>query len=159
MKKAHPRKKVNIRKSPFTLLEVLIAFFLISIAILPLVYTQTFTYQQHKRFIREIDLDRIANLIFVDILERLHKKENISWQDLQSGRVIPIEQEFPHVSGNYYFLTHHAKANEDQTYVVVDYTLKINLQIPDSEKIYSFDFDLLATWNATEVQPPSQDER
>lgn len=87
------------RKSPslkskryFSLLEVLIAFFLISMCALPLIYPHAFIYRQTKEFAEEVDLDRIAGVVYSTILERLYANE-FEWQQIMEGQAFPIDEE------------------------------------------------------------------
>lgn len=59
------------RFSPFTLMEVLIAFMLVTMSLLPLIYPYTYMYKSSQNFVKEIDLDRQAGLVFANIQERL----------------------------------------------------------------------------------------
>ena len=60
-------------KRPILLLEVLVAFFLIVVAIFPLVGPHVFIYKSQRQFIDKIGLDRVVNEIYVDVLTELHE--------------------------------------------------------------------------------------
>lgn len=66
----------------FLLLEVLIAFALVVLAVLPLIYPHFYIYQQQRAFIQKIDLDLAVNLIYAQLLEKLYRNE-ISWLEIE----------------------------------------------------------------------------
>lgn len=76
----------------FSLLEVLIAIFLISLCALPLIYPHAFIYKQTKEFTQEIDLDRVAGLVYSVILEKLYHNE-YEWTVFEDGSLQPIDEE------------------------------------------------------------------
>jgi hypothetical protein len=80
---------VILRKHFQSLLEVLIAFVLIVLCILPLVYPHVAMYQSQMRFIREIELDHVVNLLYAKVLEKLYMN-SISWNSLEQ-QVFPID--------------------------------------------------------------------
>lgn len=65
----------KVHKHPFTLLEVLIAFFLIAMCALPLIYPHAVIYKQTKEFAQEVDLDRVAGVIYSAVLDRLYHQK------------------------------------------------------------------------------------
>lgn len=74
----------NLRKRPFILLEVLIAFALIVICILPLIYPHVGMLNAQKEFVRKVELDHVVNLLYVKVLERLHLN-SYGWNELLSS--------------------------------------------------------------------------
>ena len=72
------------------LLEVLIAFALVALCALPLIYPHVFILRSEKKFISTVELDHLVNLLFADILQKLYQNE-IPWQDIESGKKIAIE--------------------------------------------------------------------
>lgn len=73
-----------LRKRHFLLLEVMIAFALIVMCILPLIYPHTFILTSQRKFIHKVDLDHQVNRIYADIVERLYRN-GIPWNDIISG--------------------------------------------------------------------------
>lgn len=69
------KKLHNLRKRPFTLLEVMICFLLLVIALVPLLAPYPLLFQQEKQNVAEIEMDREAAVFFVALLARLYKKE------------------------------------------------------------------------------------
>lgn len=76
---------------PFTLLEVLIAFLLIAVAVIPLLAPYPAMFKQQKQFIQELEVDRLANILFVDLLAKIHKNEI---EPLEGGRGL-VEAQVP----------------------------------------------------------------
>lgn len=73
------------------MLEVLIAFVLVVLCVLPLISPHVFILKEQKAAIHKIELDHVVNLIYADIIERLYKNE-ISWADLTSERSFPVDE-------------------------------------------------------------------
>lgn len=72
------------------LLEVLIAFALVALCALPLIYPHVFILRSEKKFISTVELDHVVNLLYADLLQKLYQNE-ISWQDIENGKEISIE--------------------------------------------------------------------
>ncbi|HEV8052742.1 MAG TPA: type II secretion system protein [Parachlamydiaceae bacterium] len=92
-------------RRPIVLLEVLIAFALIALCILPLIYPHVFILRSEKKFISTVELDHTVNLLYADRLQKLYQNE-ISWQDIENGAPIPITPamvEAAGVSGDFPF--------------------------------------------------------
>lgn len=71
----------NKRKRTMMLLEVMIAFALVALCVLPLLSTNLGILKEQKGFERKVILDHAVNLFYGDILERLYLNK-ISWNDL-----------------------------------------------------------------------------
>jgi len=95
MKRKHPDISC---KRHYLLLEVLIAFILVALCVLPLISPHVFILKEQKEAIQKIDLDHIVNLVYADIIERLYKNE-IPWSDLNSERSFPIDEALLHRIG------------------------------------------------------------
>lgn len=74
---------------PIVLLEVLIAFALIALCILPLIYPHVFILRSERKFIATVELDHVVNLLYADRLQKLYQNE-ISWQEIEGGNPIAI---------------------------------------------------------------------
>lgn len=59
---------------------------------LPLIYPHAFIYKQTKEFAEEVDLDRVAGLVYSTILERLYANE-FEWQQIYDNQSFPIDEE------------------------------------------------------------------
>lgn len=78
------------RRRPIVLLEVLIAFALVAICALPLIYPHVFILRSEKKFIATVELDHLVNLLFAELLQKLYQNE-IAWPDLENGKDLPID--------------------------------------------------------------------
>lgn len=100
-----------IQRRCILLLEVLIAFALIVLCILPLIYPHVFILRSEKKFVATVELDHVVNLLYANILQKLYQNE-IAWSDIENGTKIPIDaslletvgykQELP-FEGSYHF--------------------------------------------------------
>ena len=110
----------RIVKLPIILLEVLIAFALIALCILPLIYPHVFILRSENKFISTVELDHFVNLLYADTLQKLYQND-ISWQDIENGSEISIDTQiaenkgfknFPYI-GSYKFSKVIKKTNSD----------------------------------------------
>jgi hypothetical protein len=69
---------------PFILLEVLIAITIVSAVLIPLLFPQVLMFREEKKFIHRVELDRIANLVYLELLDGLYEKR-IPWDRIASG--------------------------------------------------------------------------
>lgn len=87
--------RVVSQKRPFLLLEVLIAIFLVSLCIIPLLSPYAAIFRNQQQLIDKIALDHSVHLLYADVIERLHNNA-IPWQALNNGQPFPIETETLH---------------------------------------------------------------
>jgi hypothetical protein len=98
------------------LLEILIAITIIAVCMLPLLSSHVFIYNAENEFKQTTQLEHVANLVYVDILEKLHQN-TISWNDIESGKSIPIDSQFlepidKRLKGSYSFYKTDAKFDD-----------------------------------------------
>lgn len=62
----------RLHKHPFLLLEALIAFALVALCVIPLIYPHVGMLKAERRFVRTVELDHVVNLLYADILEKLY---------------------------------------------------------------------------------------
>lgn len=86
------------QRRPFLLLEVLIAFAIVAMAMLPLIAPHFYIFQEQSRFVDKIHLDLAVNRFYGTIVELLQRNE-ISWADIEQKRVIPIDESFLRMAG------------------------------------------------------------
>lgn len=85
--------KIKLKsKRHILLLEVLIAFALVVLCAMPLIYPHVAVLQEQKKFIKKIELDRVVSLLFAEQYELLYRNE-ISWEQIDSKRVEEISSE------------------------------------------------------------------
>lgn len=82
--------KITRRNS--LLLEVLIAFVIVVLCILPLIYPNMYILQSEQEMIHTVELDHIVNLVYADTLEKLYLNE-IPWESIIQSKAIPINAE------------------------------------------------------------------
>lgn len=80
---------MKVSKRPVLLLEVMIAFILIVMSILPLIYPHTYILKAQTRFIRQVELDHFVNLLYADLTEKMYRNE-IPWSQLVEGAEFEI---------------------------------------------------------------------
>src|ERR1700722_13895 len=86
-------------KRPFLMLEVLIAFALITLCATPLIYPHVSMIKAQKEFINKMKINHSVNLIYVNILEKLHRNE-IPLQDIEDKKLFNVEaEELKDISG------------------------------------------------------------
>lgn len=78
------------QRRPIVLLEVLIAFALVALCVLPLIYPHVFILRSEKKFVSTVELDHLVNLLYADRLQKLYQNE-IPWSDIENGKEIPID--------------------------------------------------------------------
>jgi hypothetical protein len=79
------------QKRYVALLEVLIAFAIIVLCIIPLVYPHIAVVQSERKFLDKVELDHFVNLMFANSLQKLYENK-IPWGDIESEKQIPIDE-------------------------------------------------------------------
>jgi len=129
-----------IQKRHFLILEVLIAFSLIVLCILPLLHPHFYIYKTQKSFLNRTKLNHAVNLFYTNILEKMHTNE-IKLQDVLSNRVVPVEdgsfQNFPSYKGSYQ-LSYKYKEYPDFTKFKV--SLKLMLKPTDKGRVITYSY-------------------
>jgi hypothetical protein len=82
---------MRCQKRHVALLEVLIAFTIIALCIIPLIYPHVALVQSERKFLDRVELDHMVNLLFADQLQKLYEKK-IPWSDIEGGKEIPFDQ-------------------------------------------------------------------
>ena len=113
-----------IRKQPFLLLEVMIAFSLIVLCIFPLISPHIELYKAKKLFLNRLEQDHVVNVLYVDLLEKLYRNE-IPWETLQDKKKIPFEK--LGYQGTYQFEEIKHKPPEETGFTVV--LIRLNITI------------------------------
>ncbi len=91
-------KSAIFTKRPVALLEVIIAFALIALCILPLIYPHIFILRSEREFISAVELDHLASRLYADRLQKLYQNE-IPWQQIESGIATPIDESMLQAAG------------------------------------------------------------
>lgn len=82
-------KRFKKDKRYLSLLEVLIAFSLVVLCVLPLLYSHITIVKAEKKFTHELVLDHLVNLMYGDVTKLLYKND-IEWKDIEGGTLFPI---------------------------------------------------------------------
>lgn len=72
------------------LLEVMIAFALVVLCALPLMYSQAYILNAEQDFVQKIKLDHAVNLLYADFYERLQRNE-FPWESFVNKTVFPVD--------------------------------------------------------------------
>jgi hypothetical protein len=70
-----------MKKKPFILLEVLLAFFLIALCLVPLVKYPLEFYKTEMQQLEKVEFERLADLTFTEVKEKFLKGE-VSWAEI-----------------------------------------------------------------------------
>ncbi len=108
----------RVGKRHILLLEVLIAFTLLVLCILPLLYPLVYILNVQSGFINKIQLDHQVNLQYADIINRLYSNE-IQWGDLNAGQPheVNLSKDLPY-KGTYVFGESIHKPSDEQPFMV-----------------------------------------
>lgn len=141
MKKTRAKvKKKKQHRRYFLLLEVMIAFALVVLCAIPLIYPHTYILRMQKEFIQEIELDHFVNQDFADLMVNLYKKQ-VSWNEISGQVSQSLNPPGIPVTGTRQFKEVKHKDKDSNTYVV--YLFEVN---------YTFSNNLKYTYNVTLVR-------
>lgn len=73
------------------LLEVLIAFALIVLCVLPLISPHLLILKSERQLVQLVELDHIVNLLFANRLEKLYQNK-IPWEEIKNSREVPVDE-------------------------------------------------------------------
>lgn len=162
------------QKRPILLLEVLIALMLIIICAIPLISPHVTLMRAQQSVIASLETDRQLNLLYVDLLERMHSHE-INWSNIESQNQFPIDtaflervkiksSSFPY-NGNYRFQVIKFKANKTDGWhvclVKVTFTLASkDLQESDlkAKKEKTFSYEMVVLRHVPVAEGQSEEE-
>lgn len=134
------------------LLEVLIAFFIVVMCALPLIFPHVVIYKEQQQFTSKIELDLAVNKFYAEIVQKLYRNE-IPWNDIEQSRELSIDDDFlrraeylrylPYI-GRYQFQEVRRKRKKDGTFTV--YLIKLNFNfVPKNnlnEKPLNYTYDI-----------------
>lgn len=114
----------------FTLIEVLIALLLVTMAMVPLMAPHLRIFQEESRFLDQLRLDRAASLLYAELVEKLYRQE-LPWQAMESSESFEIEpMKLQQLSGHplpfrgsYRFVVQKHKPKEKDLFMVYLYRL------------------------------------
>lgn len=129
-------------RRPFLLLEVLIAFAIVAMAVLPLIAPHFYIFQQQTRFVDKIHLDLAVNRFYGTIVEQLQRNE-IGWGDIEQKRVFPIDEGFLKMAGyhdplsytgSFQFLEVKHKKNDNYGLYQIELIMAFEPKLPPKSK-------------------------
>jgi len=82
---------ILLRRKHLTLLEVMIAFLLIILCVIPLVTPHLMMYREQKRLLLQVNLDHLANRLYAEIYQDLQQGE-IPWEVLENEESVPLDR-------------------------------------------------------------------
>ncbi len=133
------------RRRPFLLLEVLISFTLIAFCAIPLIYPHISMIKAQKGFINKVKINHTVNLIYVNILEKLHKNE-ILLSDIEDKKVFNVDNaELKEINGyraTYQFTSEKHKKRNTAGIATFIVTLQLQFIPKISGKTLTYDYDV-----------------
>lgn len=145
-------------KRAFLLLEVLIAFALVTLCAIPLIYPHAAIYRTQKEFVNKIELDHEVNLIYVNLLEKLHRNE-IPLEDIRHETLFTLPQTIKGYTGTYHFETIREKSS-----VALGgpgamlAALKIEFKNPLTKKSYLFSYKVFLGFKSKGLHAPVEEK-
>ena len=136
----------SLVRRPILLLEVLIAFALVALCAIPLIYPHVAIFKEEKKFISVIELDHAVNLLFANRLEKLYLHE-ISCEEVETGRENPSDDLMLKESGYIGSLPYKG------TYKFVEVRHKPENQSEDAVYLYKLIFEFVPKMKKEKVQP------
>lgn len=79
----------HLTRRPVALLEVMIAFALVVLCAIPLIYPHVFILRAEKQFVAEAALDHQVNLLYAEVMEKLYQNA-IPLEEILEGKEIPV---------------------------------------------------------------------
>ncbi len=160
------------KKRYFLLLEVLIAFTLVVMAFLPMLYPHYYLLRAQREFIHKVDLDHLVNLAYADVTERLYRNE-IPFFDLLGGRQffiddallkrVGMDNQLPY-KGTYKFSEKIHKPRKDEpvaySLYLINLDFKFEKEKPAKEVIdYHYKFFVVRDLGGSLVEEDSKEDK
>ncbi len=149
---------MQIRKHSFLLLEVLIAFTIVVLCIIPLLAPHVGIYKEQKNFLNQIELNHTVHLIYVEVLEKMHKGE-ISIADIFNKRDFSVTTEklpSQNINASYHLSPSASKKQNEEGFNVHLANLEISLTEKNKEKPYVYNYLIFF---ATQSSEPAEGVR
>jgi len=85
----------NSSKRPFMLLEVMVAFTLVLLCVVPLLRTHLMMFHEERRLVKEMEAQQLAGVIFSEVIPLLYENQ-IPWEVIEgSGDLLSYVDESP----------------------------------------------------------------
>lgn len=128
-----------IRKRHILLLEVLIAFALIVMCILPLLSPHAFILKTQRTLINEVELDHQVNLLYAGIVEKLYWNE-ISWDAIVNQTEFPLETTLPYRGTWRFGEPKRKKPNDEAPYTLYVFPLDMTFVSTHTKKTKTLEY-------------------
>lgn len=127
------------------MLEVLISFTLIAFCVIPLIRPHISMIKAQNGFINKVQINHTVNLIYVNILEKLHKNE-ILLSDIEDKKIFNVDNvELKGINGykaTYQFIKEKHKKRNSAGITVYIATLQLQFIPNKSGKTLTYDYDV-----------------
>jgi len=126
------------------MLEVLISFALITLCAVPLIYPHISMIKSQNQFINKMKINHSVNLIYVNILEKMHKNE-ILLNDVEEKKIFNVEPEdlkdIVGYKATYQFITekHKRRNSSGQTVCLTTLQLQFIPKVTGKTLIYDYE--------------------
>lgn len=154
----------SIRKPKFTILEVIIAFFLVSACMIPLIYPHQYFYRLQVQFVETLQCDRLAAAAFAHILEKLHKQE-IPFKEIEEKAILQIpasvfsETSSP-LTGIYQFKLLKDKTQSETSYSVKLFTVDLIFShVHDPTRTFPYSYEVVIIHDPNHTGGPKKEEK
>lgn len=87
-----PLSSMRVKARRFVvLLEVLIAFALVALCVLPLIYPHVAIYRAERQFVDTVKLDHDVSLLYAVVLQKLYNNA-IPFSDIENAARLPVDE-------------------------------------------------------------------
>lgn len=154
----------------FLLMEVVIAFTLVILCIIPLIAPHTFILKEQRKFIYQIDLDHFVNIFYAEFVEKMYRGQ-VDWNTLVSGAKNQIEhpllEKIPNPEGGKYAASYwfeEIRKKPPKKAPRMFYVFRLHLLIEpegsiepseDNKNALRYYYDLFVVKENPEIQKPS----
>lgn len=166
------KKKCGRRRRHQLLLEVMIAFALIVICVIPLLQPHWFMLRFQQDFIKQVELDHVVNLLYGDMVAKLYANE-LDWRILENSKLeeidesmlshVGITKNFP-FKGTYQFKVLDKKSSKTVELAVYRFSLDFkftklddNKDLNTPEQIFHYELTVVRDLNKDEKEEPTKE--
>ncbi len=77
----------------FLLLEVMIAFALVALCVIPMLRPHLYMLTQEQDFLREVELDRVVGVLYCELLVEGFYRSTIPWRSIEEEETVVIDDD------------------------------------------------------------------
>jgi len=127
-----------MNKKPFLLLEVMIAFGVLSLAAIPLIYPHLMILKEERALIQEMNLDFVAKELIADFLVDLYDNTTpIKLIESKGTQEVPPNPLFEKA---FFEIDEHHKPQKPDNYVIYHVEAKLTIITKAKTAVYPFNF-------------------